>query len=252
MITKLELFEKAKLKGIFNKSYSEKDYLLELVLFSLSRNTKQELIFKGGTALSKLFKLDRFSEDLDFSAVEDINVNGLIGKIKNDLSKFNIEAELSKLNEPFNSILINLKIKGPLYNGNPLTISTIRIDINKKSKVELEPLNLRFTSLYLEIPPFYVLVMQEKEILTEKIRAIMTRNKARDLYDAYKLIEKGIEIDKILIDKKMTYYRMRFNKNDLIKSIDEKEKSWSVELKPLLDRLPSFSEVKKSLLSAFN
>ena len=60
MITKSELLETAKLKGISNAGYAEKDYLLELLLFSLAKNTKQELIFKGGTALYKFYKLERF------------------------------------------------------------------------------------------------------------------------------------------------------------------------------------------------
>jgi len=251
MITKSELFDTARLKGIDNKGYAEKDYLLELVLFSLSKNMKDELIFKGGTALYKFFKLDRFSEDLDFSGVKEIDIGGLMKKVMNDLSKFNVESEISKIKEPFNSVLITLRIKGQLYDGNPRTVSNIRIDINKKSKVELEPLRLKFASLYRDIPSFYVLVMQEKEILAEKIRALMTRDKARDLYDAFELIMNKIEIDKKLIEKKLRYYNLKFSKGELSKSIDEKEKLWGVELKPLLVELPDFAEVKKKILSVF-
>src|SRR3989338_5587546 len=106
MIIKSELFDIAKLKGINNKGYAEKDYLLELVLFSLSKNMKSELVFKGGTALYKFFKLDRFSEDLDFSGVKDIDIDRLIKRVMSDISKFNVEAEVSKIKEPFDSVLI--------------------------------------------------------------------------------------------------------------------------------------------------
>ena len=251
MIIKTELFDIAKLKGINNKGYAEKDYLLALVLFSLSKNIKQELIFKGGTALYKFFKLDRFSEDLDFSEAKDIDIDKLIKQIINDISKFKVEAEVFKVKEPFNTILITLRTKGPLYDGTLKTLSNIRIDINKKSKVELEPLRLRFASLYPEIPSFYTLVMQEKEILAEKIRAIITRNKARDLYDAFELITKNIEVDKKLIEKKMEYYGQKFTKNELSKAIDEKDKLWNVELKPLLSKVPDYEAVKKKVLSVF-
>jgi len=251
MITKSELFDISRLKGITNKGYAEKDYLLELILFSLSKNIKQELIFNGGTALYKFFKLDRFSEDLDFSEVKDIDVDKLIKQVINDISKFNVEAEVSKVKEPFNSVLIILRTKGPLYDGTLKTISNIRIDINKKSEVELEPLRLRFTSLYTEIPQFYSLVMQEKEILAEKIRATITRNKARDLYDAFELITKKTEIDKKLIEKKMAYCGQKITKNSLSKAIDEKEKLWAIELRPLLNELPDYVEVKKIILSVF-
>jgi predicted nucleotidyltransferase component of viral defense system len=51
----------------------EKDYALSYVLAGIARESKlsHSLIFKGGTALKKLFFGDyRFSEDLDFSAMD--------------------------------------------------------------------------------------------------------------------------------------------------------------------------------------
>ena len=128
MITKSELMDIARFKSIDNLGYAEKDYLLELVLFSLSKNIKQEMVFKGGTALYKFYKLDRFSEDLDFSEVLNINLDSLLKVMLADLSKFSVLAEVSKIKEPFNSILITLRMKGPLYDGNPRTLSSIRIE----------------------------------------------------------------------------------------------------------------------------
>src|SRR3989344_3610507 len=248
MITKFELQDISKLKGINNIGYAEKDYLLDLFLFSISRNTKQELVFKGGTALYKLYKLERFSEDLDFSGVEILDIDKLAKKIILDLSKFKIEANISESREPFNSILIKFRIKGPLYNGSSQTFSNIRVDINRKSSIELKPSLLKFTSLYTEIPSFYTLAMQEKEILAEKVRAIITRNKARDLFDAFALLEKGVEIDLELIKKKMEYYNLKFDKKIFIGSINKKQYLWDQELKPILNKLPDFKEVKKSIL----
>jgi predicted nucleotidyltransferase component of viral defense system len=249
MITTTELLEIGRLKGMRNRGYMEKDYLLELILFSLSKNTKEELVFKGGTALYKFYKLERFSEDLDFSETKTFDLNQVIKKIFSDLSKFNIDGEVSKVREPFHSVLITFRIKGPLYDGQSQTFSTIRVDINRKSIFELQPLRLRLASLYTEIPPFYVLVMQEKEILAEKIRALIMRNKARDLFDTFSLIEKGIEIDDQLIKKKMSYYEMHYTKTLLKEAIGKKEHIWDIELKPLLDTLPSFSTVAKKVLS---
>src|SRR3989344_5913261 len=117
MITRFELQDVSKLKGINNMGYAEKDYLLELFLFLISKNTKQELVFKGGTALYKFYKLDRFSEDIDFSEIKMLNIDNLNEKIISDLSKFGIEAFLSKKREPFDSVLLKIKVKGPLYDG---------------------------------------------------------------------------------------------------------------------------------------
>ena len=61
----------------------EKDYILSWILAGISANKKlqNELIFKGGTALKKCyFGNYRFSEDLDFTAKEDIVKGGLLEK----------------------------------------------------------------------------------------------------------------------------------------------------------------------------
>ena len=251
MITKSELLETAKLKGISNAGYAEKDYLLELLLFSLAKNTKQELIFKGGTALYKFYKLERFSEDLDFSEAGMTDIDTLIKKTLLDLSRFRVETESFKVREPFDTVLITFRTKGPLYDGRSQTLSSLRVDINRKSAVELKPLRLRLASLYTEIPPFYMLVMQEREILAEKIRAIIARNKARDLFDAFALIEKGTEVDSDLIEKKLKYYSLEFSKKGLSGAIDKKQNLWANELKHLLNEAPSFIDVKRKVLSVF-
>jgi len=250
MITKSELINAARLKGISNLGYAEKDYLLDLVLFLLCRNMKQELVFKGGTALYKIYKFERFSEDLDFSEIKTININLLMKKIISDLSKFGIVVEIFKMKEPFNSVLITLRAKGPLYDGKPQTLASIRIDINRKSKIELEPFRSRMASIYTEVPRFDILVMQEKEILAEKIRAIMTRNQARDLYDAYFLMKKGVDLDLELANKKLEYYKISFDKKKFMESVDNKEGIWIQELNPfIMGELPDFNDIKKLIKS---
>ena len=249
MITKFELIGIARLKGINNIGYAEKDYLLDIVLFLLCRNMKRELIFKGGTALAKIYKFERFSEDLDFSEIETMNIDLLMKKVISDLSKFGLEAELFKMKEPFNSVLITLRIKGPLYDGRALTLASIRIDINKKSKIELEFFHAEVTSIYSEIPRFDVLVMQEKEILSEKIRAIITRNKARDLFDAFALMKKGVKIDNKLVAKKLVYNNLKFSKKQFSEAINNKQRIWIQELKPLLNNVPEFNLVRNFVLN---
>ena len=199
----------------------------------------------------KFYKLERFSEDLDFSEAEAADIDILIKKTLFDLSKFRVETESFKVRKPFNSVLITFRTKGPLYDGRPQTFSSLRVDINRKSAVELKPLRLRLASLYTEIPPFYMLVMREREILAEKIRAIMARNKSRDLFDAFALIEKGTEVDNDLIEKKLEYYSLGFSKKELSNAIDKKRDLWANELKHLLNEAPSFTDVKRKVLSAF-
>ena len=69
-----------------NPIYVEKDYWVTLVLHTLYHSdVKEEVIFKGGTSLSKCFGLiDRFSEDIDLVVMREEGDSGnkLTNKIK--------------------------------------------------------------------------------------------------------------------------------------------------------------------------
>jgi predicted nucleotidyltransferase component of viral defense system len=64
---KREDLEKFKSVTGLNIWQIERDYLQHLFLLFLSRYVKDELVFKGGTALQKAYALNRFSIDLDFT-----------------------------------------------------------------------------------------------------------------------------------------------------------------------------------------
>src|SRR3990167_9382115 len=124
MITKKELQDYARLKGL-TLGNAEKDYLIDIALLSISRNTKNELVFKGGTCLYKFHKLNRFSEDLDFSATDKIDLNKLISSIILDFEKFGVKVVLHKEKEQHNSTLITLRLEDPLFSGSTMTYASI-------------------------------------------------------------------------------------------------------------------------------
>ena len=245
MITVDQLKDIAKIKGLTNLGHAEKDYIQELILLIIYRNFDY-LVFKGGTALYKLYKLNRFSEDLDFGAIKELNENIFLTYIKNGLKRFDIELENIRKKKAYDSILIKLLIKGLLYTGERISTCSLRIDINKKSNV-IEYNALNISSLYPDIPTFQILAMSEKEILAEKIRALLTRNYARDLYDIYFLIDKNIECDKDIIEKKLFYYNKKINKTEIKRKIKEKKDIWNRELLPLVKDLPNFNDVSKKV-----
>src|SRR3989338_6059105 len=108
MISLEELKGKAKIKGL-SLGNAEKDYLLDLVLFSISKNTGDELIFKGGTCLYKFYNLQRFSEDVDFTATKPLEIEKLVEKIIADLKQFGVNCRLHAKREPFNSAFLTLR-----------------------------------------------------------------------------------------------------------------------------------------------
>ncbi len=248
MISIEEIKKIAKLKGINNLGNAEKDYLLDIVLLSVSRITKDELVFKGGTCLYKFYKLDRFSEDIDFTLKKEFDVDDLMRKIVADLELFGIEANIKDKKRVKNSLMITVRTKGPLYSGNPQSLSNIRIDINLKSEINREPVHIAYTSLYPDVPSFSLIVMHEDEILAEKVRAIMMRSKARDVYDLWFLIQKGVRFDESLIKEKMKYYNEKWALNDFEERLALKETIWKTEMESLVPVVPEFPEVKRAIM----
>ena len=247
MISKKELQDYARLKGL-TLGNAEKDYLIDIALLSISRNTKNELVFKGGTCLYKFYKLNRFSEDLDFSATHEINIDKLISCIILDFEKFGIKVVLHKKKEQKSSILIILRLEGPLFSGNSATYASIGIDVNVKSSVDLKPEFLEYNSFYPDLPKISILCMKQEEIFAEKIRALMTRTRARDLFDVNFLLEKNIYAEESLIVKKMSYYNNEFKVSKLMQKIRSLDKIWKKELWGFASEIPNFQQTSKEVI----
>lgn len=242
MITKEELREYSRLVGL-NLGQAEKDYFQSIILFILYQEYGKDLIFKGGTALKKCYGLDRFSEDLDFTCLNKINVK----KLEDGLKRFNLEFEMGT-KEYENGLKITLRIKGPLYIEIRHSLCKFIIDFSFRENVILKPQIQRIGRFLEEIPAFDVLVMQEREILAEKVRAVLTRTKARDIYDLWFLLEKGIKFDENLVKEKLKYYKQEWDTKEFAKKLNMKKAIWETELKPLISTLPDFMEVKKSII----
>ena len=214
MLRKDELAKIAEAKhlSLFN---AERDYLLEVILFALYTNMKNELIFKGGTAMYKVYKLNRFSEDLDFTLMKHRQaIPQILQKMIKQLSGIGIFAKIKEIKEYRQQINVYLECKGPLYNGSKESLVFIPLNISLREKVQHVAFEMLFSS-YREIPSFEVYVMEEIEIVAEKVRAILSRDKARDIYDLWFLLKKGIVLDEELVEKKLKIAGMCFNKKDL-------------------------------------
>ena len=84
--------------------------------------------------------------------------------------------------------------------------------------------------------------------MAEKVRAILTRNRARDIYDLWFLLRKGTRFDLSLINEKLRYYERVFEKDMFLERIRGKEDYWKSELNPLvIGRLPRFEVVYKAV-----
>ncbi|MGI0045718.1 MAG: nucleotidyl transferase AbiEii/AbiGii toxin family protein [Nitrosotalea sp.] len=211
------------------KDMIEKDLLLHQILTDLSNNKffSKNFLFKGGTCLIKNYLgYFRFSEDIDFTWKDQAQFSEKSGKeISKDLSKTIdetgsvFEAIAAKRGLDFKCIksdinyvelggsnkMCTLKI---WYDSEVLKRKTfIKVQINFVESLCLKPGKGKLTSLltgkheelnvlfpeYLEYStaaPFDVYDI--KEILSEKIRALLTRKgiKARDFLDVFFIYQK--------------------------------------------------------------
>jgi len=231
---------------------TEKDYLQDIVLLSIYSRVGNELVFKGGTCLYKVYGLDRFSEDLDFTLSKKYTIKKLTENIIRDIDLFNIKCRIKEIKEYKNEINVRMLFNGPLYRGSKAMQCFIPLNISLREKIVLDAKKETIRPIYREVPTFDVFAMREEEILAEKIRAILTRDKPRDVYDLWFLLKyKGISINLKLVDKKLKYYDIIFNRKDLIDGIKRKKQLWNSDLKNLIiGELPDFDEVVRGVSDA--
>jgi len=250
MITRKELEAVGRSLG-FNAYQAEKDYLQHAFLAALYAVSANEFVFKGGTALQKAFGLDRFSEDLDFTFTGKARTaGGFIELATAGLGKLT-EAGISKKEEKAGSLSVKLKAKGPLYDGTERSMQTILVELSAREKVLKTPSAKRIVPPYADLRPYVALCMGLDEMLAEKIRAIMTREKPRDAYDAWFLLKKNAVFSKDQTDMKLAYYGKKFEFAHFEKAVRNKQKLWETELKTLLKNAPPFKETSEELLSFF-
>lgn len=162
---------------ISNETKKETSSALDDILeYVFSDSTLSDIvIFKGGTALAKVYGINRFSRDIDLSYT-----GPGYGNITYQIREF-IEG-MGLTVTAVSSNAIEFKVGG-LRSG--INISYLR-DVIKK--------DVEQTSVISETGHrYFVRAMELDEILAEKVRAIVERREAKDLWDAYRIIEKGAE-----------------------------------------------------------
>ncbi len=277
--------------GIRKPLLVEKDILLHRILTEVvSSDLGNDYLFKGGSCLVKCyFGYYRFSVDLDFTWKNQ--------EVWENLGKKKLRKELLKETERFAMLLeqiavsMNLNFKKDVGDRNYIEFGSgnrmvtfklwknselIKVQVNFVEKIlsDYEPVtartlidNVKFSeeeSAYFEdflnfYNPLRVLAYSEKEILFEKVRAILTRQnqKLRDFYDIFMLGKHGVEteifkeevmdkIKEVLCYKK---YRVNLerNVNGLSVNIDESFERELFIAKPPAEFYKFFEEVKEIL-----
>lgn len=252
MITKEQLKEISKKKKINEytilREYIQLWFLSELYKEKFSEN----IFFKGGTAIHIIFGMDRFSEDLDFS------VNGEIVKFNKNITDF-----LRKLSKIEN---IDFKEKRSISGKKFVLIVNdkvlenkvfIDLDFSFREKIFYPESSIIKTD-YPVIFTSFINHLSKEEIFAEKIRALLTTKKGRDLYDLWFLLNKGTQINHDLIIKKISFYKKKIDFNEIINHISNfDKKEFLKDLRPFVsintrDNLEKiFDYIKDYLIKTF-
>ncbi len=243
MIEKRGLLELAKLNAL-RPWQQEKHYVQAVILEILADHA---VVFKGGTYLWFFHGLPRFSEDLDFSAKEKLG-EGIPEKVSKSLELFGIPNEVKALNDDETSLSFRVSAKGPL-NTAQIDECRVYVEISRREGVSKNPLPLKLDFPAYNLPTKGIPCMDLNEVAAEKVRAIMARDKARDVFDLHYLVQKkGVVFDRPLAEKKLAFYKEKFSEKAFMGKVSAKRALFEKELKGLVFvELPRFNEAEKSI-----
>jgi len=202
MLTKAQL---TALAGKFkiNESVVLREYIQVLVLERLYAHPEGcSLIFKGGTCLHLLYGTPRFSEDLDFS----VNVP------ESDFINFIQRPFKALVQENSFEIKERKSLSGRTFlltcRDNPCGSAIfVKLDFSFREQI-VAPQKQFLQTEFPILMTHYIFCLSREEILAEKIRAVLCRDKGRDYYDLWYLLSQNVGLDRSLLDRKLCYYNI--------------------------------------------
>ena len=261
MIDRAEIMELAG-KLFLRPEIVEKDYVLGWLLAGIGQHPdlRDTWVFKGGTCLKKIhFETYRFSEDLDFTLSESVQVDeafllrafGQVVRYVYDSCGIEILQDQTRF-EVYTNQRGGRNAEGRVYYRGPLRPTgsppRIKLDITADEVIVLEPERLRVAHPYTDDPTGGIMVLSYPfaEVFAEKIRALAERGRPRDLYDVVNLFrrEVGRAAQKELrecLEEKCLFKGIPVPELPAIEANrSELEADWGAMLAPQLPALPPF------------
>jgi len=145
------------------------------------------LVFKGGTALKLAYNSIRFSEDLDFSILNNIDYNDFKKTIESTVNKFSgsrIQDIYDKYNTLYAKIVFSIDFK-PIPIGIKIEINKNKGKIDFKHSVGLLKSSFNNIEVVAKIFTLEAILKDKMEILESGVR-----RQPRDLFDAWYICQK--------------------------------------------------------------
>lgn len=174
----------------FDVATLEKDYALTWLIHGVYSNhfLADSLIFKGGTAIRKIFAPEwRLSEDLDFTVLDRVDPERIHKEFDSFFEALEKRSVFRFAFAQFHArpyyIQARIQFDGPFDHKNK-----VKLDISLTEKLVTDPIRVKKEEEY-DVPPCTVLTYSLQEILVEKLRSILQRSYSRDYYDAWRLLQ---------------------------------------------------------------
>ena len=257
----------------------ERDYILSWVLAGIgaNENLHKGLVFKGGTALKKCYFGEyRFSEDLDFTALDNAprehelekeiqRACGVATELAQKTSplELNLERYTEKKPHPGGQEAFVIKGKLPWHRE---FLVRLMIEITVDEPIKIEPVRKRIIHGYGEKISQEVQVYSLEEIVAEKMRAILqhlqqlenrgwSRSRARDYYDIWRILNHYLNQLRMNILPNLFLEKCKVREVDFSGPevffdkilVDYVAKTWEQWLGPLVPELPPFKPVIDNL-----
>jgi predicted nucleotidyltransferase component of viral defense system len=221
----------------------EKRYIQSLILFSLR---DQPLVLKGGTYLWLFHSLYRFSDDLDFSLQSKFGKDReeLLKNVSDTLNMFGVANSIKVIKDDRYVLSFRVDSAGPLFTS-IIDLCRVYVELSKREQLLLPPVSVKLDEPDYALPIIYLKGMDLEEVAAEKVRAIIRRKKARDVYDLWFLVSrKKVKASLEMINKKLSFYGSSFNKDTFLAAVKATANYWQAELSPIIiGDLPPFEEV---------
>jgi len=188
-----------------------------------------------------IYKAPRFSEDLDFTV--NMDENDFMKILENVIRSFQQEETVSwKERKTITGRRFLLTFKPPVISHETF----INLDFSFR-EIVIHPQKTIIETAYPVLFTTYIYHLSAEEIAAEKIRALMTRRKGRDLYDLWYLLSTNVSLSNTLVQEKLKYYELgKTPKQDILKRIASfSESDFILDLRPFVpvnerERLPEF------------
>lgn len=174
-----------------------REYFQQLFLSRLYQEKGSDgLLFKGGTALRIIWQSPRFSEDLDFTGVN-IAIKDIEALMEEALAKMEMEGvqtEIVESKSTSGGYLAIFQFETTEYK------SSIQVEVSlRNGKKGVGTAVLIQSDL---VVPYTLIHLKEETLVAEKIRACLTRGKARDFYDLYFILRSRMAFKEAFIQDK--------------------------------------------------